>query len=189
VHLVDTHGQGINEITEKGPQFDGKLYELDLLIYATGFEVQKTGIYNRILGADGLDLSEKYHTGVRTLLGVHSVSYPNLFIMGGYQASFQFNLTYILQMQGDHIADCIAYTRRHGHKAIDTAPQAEEWWVQQVISNRGKTTRNQDCTPGYYNFEGEYQRRQDGNYNGGVTNYLAHMEKVRENMSANFTFS
>ena len=189
VHLVDTHGQGINEIVEKGPQFDGKLYELDLLIYATGFEVQKTGIYNRILGADGLDLSEKYHTGVRTLLGVHSVSYPNLFIMGGYQASFQFNLTYILQMQGDHIADCIAYTRRHGHKAIDTAPQAEEWWVQQVISNRGKTTRNQDCTPGYYNFEGEYQRRQDGNYNGGVTNYLAHMEKVRENMSANFTFS
>ncbi|MFP6836140.1 MAG: NAD(P)/FAD-dependent oxidoreductase [Pseudomonadales bacterium] len=189
VHLVDTHGQGINEIVEKGPQFDGKLYELDLLIYATGFEVQKTGIYNRILGADGLDLSEKYHTGVRTLLGVHSVSYPNLFIMGGYQASFQFNLTYILQMQGDHIADCIAYTSRHGHKAIDTAPQAEEWWVQQVISNRGKTTRNQDCTPGYYNFEGEYQRRQDGNYNGGVTNYLAHMEKVRENMSANFTFS
>jgi cation diffusion facilitator CzcD-associated flavoprotein CzcO len=189
VHLVDTHGQGINEIAEKGPQFDGKLYELDLLIYATGFEVQKTGIYNRILGADGLDLSEKYHTGVRTLLGVHSVGYPNLFIMGGYQASFQFNLTYILQMQGDHIADCIAYTSRHGHKAIDTAPQAEEWWVQQVISNRGKTTRNQDCTPGYYNFEGEYQRRQDGNYNGGVTNYLAHMEKVRENMSANFTFS
>jgi hypothetical protein len=123
------------------------------------------------------------------LLGVHSVGYPNLFIMGGYQASFQFNLTYILQMQGDHIADCIAYARENGHATIHSTPAAEEWWVQEVIANRGKTTRNQDCTPGYYNFEGEHQRRQDGNYNGGVTKYLAHMEAVRENMAENFTFS
>ena len=43
VHLVDTQGQGITEITEQGPVFDGKVYPLDLLIYATGFEVQKTG--------------------------------------------------------------------------------------------------------------------------------------------------
>ena len=60
VHLVDTHGKGITEITEKGPVFDGKQYELDLLIYATGFEVQKTGIYNRIVGEGGLDLADKY---------------------------------------------------------------------------------------------------------------------------------
>ena len=189
VHLIDTHGKGITEITEHGPLFEDKLYKLDVLIYATGFEVQKTGIYNQIVGTNELDLEDKYTTGVRTLLGVHSVGYPNLFIMGGYQASFQFNLTYILQMQGDHIADCIAYTRDHGHKTIDAAANAEEWWVQEVIANRGKTTRNQDCTPGYYNFEGEYQRRQDGNYNGGVTNYLAHMENVRENMPEHFTFS
>ncbi|MDH3641654.1 MAG: NAD(P)/FAD-dependent oxidoreductase [Gammaproteobacteria bacterium] len=189
VHLVDTHGKGITEIAERGPLFAGKLYELDLLIYATGFEVQKTGIYNEIIGVDGLDLADKYATGVRTLLGVHSAGYPNLFIMGGYQASFQFNLTYILQMQGDHIAECIAHTRSHGHKTIDATQAAEERWVQEVIANRGKTTRNQDCTPGYYNFEGEHQRRQDGNYNGGVTKYLAHMKGVRENMAENFSFS
>ena len=189
VHLVDTQGKGITQITEQGPIFEGKTYELDLLIYATGFEVQKTGIYNQILGADGLDLTDKYANGVRTLLGVHSVGYPNLFIMGGYQASFQFNLTYILQMQGDHIADCIAYARENGHATIHPTPAAEEWWVQEVIANRGKTTRNQDCTPGYYNFEGEHQRRQDGNYNGGVTKYLTHMQAVRENMAENFTFS
>ena len=50
VHLIDTHGKGITEITEKGPVFEGKQYELDVLIYATGFEVQKTGIYNQIKG-------------------------------------------------------------------------------------------------------------------------------------------
>ena len=53
VHLIDTHGEGINKITEAGPQFNGEDYKLDLLIFATGFEVQKTGIYNQIKGTNG----------------------------------------------------------------------------------------------------------------------------------------
>ena len=72
VHLVDTKGKGITEIAEKGPIFDGKVYELDVLIYATGFEVQKTGIYNKIVGQGGLDLQDKYSEGIRTVLGIHS---------------------------------------------------------------------------------------------------------------------
>ena len=54
VHLVHTDGKGINEINETGPVFDGKTYPLDLLIYATGFVVQKTGISNEIRGVGGL---------------------------------------------------------------------------------------------------------------------------------------
>ena len=186
VHLVDTHGKGITEITAKGPVFEGTQYELDVLIYATGFEVQKTGIYNRITGENGLDLNDKYHSGIRTLLGIHSQGYPNLFIMGGYQASFQFNLTDMLQSQGDHIAACIDYARRQDYQSIDVTPEAEEWWVQEVIHHRGKTSRNQDCTPGYYNFEGEFQRRQDGNYNGGFPKYVTHLKEVRAEMAEHF---
>ncbi|MGH8013703.1 MAG: flavin-containing monooxygenase [Candidatus Binataceae bacterium] len=188
VHLVDTHGKGITEITAQGPLFEGKQYQLDVLIYATGFEVQKTGIYNEIRGARGIELNDRYREGIRTLLGIHSQGYPNLFIMGGYQASFQFNLTDMLQAQGDHIAACIDYARRHGYRTIDVTPEAEEFWVREVIEHRGKTTRNQDCTPGYYNFEGEFQRRQDGNYNGGFNKYCAHMEDVRASMERHFAF-
>jgi cyclohexanone monooxygenase len=189
VHLVDTRGKGITEITAQGPVFEGQQYKVDVLIYATGFEVQKTGIYNQIKGEHGLDLNDKYRDGIRTLVGIHSQGFPNLFIMGGYQASFQFNLTDMLQSQGDHIAACIDYTRRHGHATIDVTPEAEEWWVQEVIEHRGKTTRNQDCTPGYYNFEGEFQRRQDGNYNGGFNRYCANMEEVRAKMDEHFVFT
>lgn len=189
VHLIDTHGKGVTEITENGPVFDGKEYKVDLLIYATGFEVQKTGIYNRIVGQGGRDLNDKYAEGIRTLVGIHSHGYPNLFIMGGYQASFQFNLTDMLQVQGDHIAACIDYARRNGYRTIDATPAAEEWWVNEVIENRGKTGRNQECTPGYYNFEGEFQRRQDGNYNGGFNRYCTHMENVRARMEENFIFT
>jgi cation diffusion facilitator CzcD-associated flavoprotein CzcO len=188
VHLVDTHGKGITEINARGPVFEGREYPLDLLIYATGFEVQKTGIYNRIVGRGGRDLEDKYGDGIRTLLGIHTEGYPNLFIMGGYQASFQFNLTDMLQTQGDHIAACIDYVRSHGHRTIDPTAEAEEWWVQEVIAHRGKTSRNQDCTPGYYNFEGESQRRQDGNYNGGFRQYFEHQGAVRARMAEHFVF-
>ncbi len=189
VTLIDTQGKGITEIGEKGPMFEGDEYELDVLIYATGFEVQKTGIYNEILGKDGVNLDEKYEDGIRTLLGIHTQGYPNLFIMGGYQASFQFNLTDMLQTQGDHIAECIDYVRRNGYQSMDPTFEAEEWWVQEVIKHRGKTNRNAECTPGYYNFEGEFNRRQDGNYNGGFKTYFNHQSTVREKMSENFVFS
>ena len=186
VHLVDTQGQGITQISPQGPVFDGKEYGLDLLIYATGFEVQQTGIYNDIVGAGGVNLQDKYAQGIRTLLGIHTAGFPNLFIMGGYQASFQFNLTEMLQTQGDHIAACIDYVRANGHHVIDVKDEAEEWWVQNVIQHRGKTNRSEECTPGYYNFEGNEQRRQDGNYNGGFRQYFQHQGQVREKMEDNF---
>lgn len=75
------------------------------------------------------------------------------------------------------------------HYAIYPTPGAEEWWVQEVIANRGKTLPNEDCTPGYYNVEGQHQRRQDGNYNGRFKQYFIHMENVRQKMEENFVFS
>ena len=188
VRLVDTNGKGITQISPAGPVFEGQDYPVDLLIYATGFEVQKTGIYNEIRGRDGREINETYSEGMRTLFGVHTHGYPNLFIMGGYQASFQFNLTFMLQTQGDHIAECIAYARDHGHSEIDVSPESEEWWVQEVIANRGKTSRNQDCTTGYYNIEGEFTRRQAGNYNGGFKAYFDHLTQARGEMGRHFNF-
>jgi cyclohexanone monooxygenase len=188
VHLVDTRGRGITEIGEKGPIFDGREYEVDVLIYATGFEVQKTGIYNEIRGVGGIEINDKYRDGVRTLVAIHSHGYPNLFIMGGLQASFQFNLTDVLHSQGDHIAACIDYVRSSGSHTIDATPEAEEWWVQEVIAHRGKTSRNEECTPGYYNSYGESNRRQDGNYNGSFPAYVRHMAEVHSHPEKYFTF-
>jgi cyclohexanone monooxygenase len=180
VHLIDTHGQGVSEITEKGLVFNGKEYEVDLIIYATGFEVQKTGIYNQIVGQNGLEINDKYKDGIRTLFGVQSHGYPNMFIMAGYQASFQFNITDVLTVQGGYIAACIDYALKNNCKSVDITPEIEEWWVQEVINHRGKTDRNKDCTPGYYNFEGEENRRQDGTYNGGFKRYIELIDEKKK---------
>jgi cation diffusion facilitator CzcD-associated flavoprotein CzcO len=189
VHLVDTNGKGVTQINEKGVVFEGREYPVDVLIYATGFEVQVTGIYNDIRGENGLSLNDKYAEGMRTVFGIHSSGYPNLFIMGGYQASFQFNLTFMLQTQGQHIAECIKYVRNSNYVTIDASLETEEWWVQEVIRHRGKTNRNAECTPGYYNFEGESNRRQDGNYNGGMKQYVSHLADVQKDLQKHFRFA
>ena len=189
VHLVDTHGKGVTEINEKGPVVDGKQYELDLLIYATGFVIQKTGIYNEIIGENGVEINDKYQDGIRTLFGIHSKGFPNLFIMNGYQASFQFNLTDMMQCQGSHIAACVDYCRKNGYQTMDVSEESEEFWVQEVIKFRGRTDRNKECTPGYYNFEGEENRRQDGTYNGGFVTYMAHINDVEQDFEKHFHFS
>jgi len=58
-----------------------------------------------------------------------------------------------------------------------------------VIAHRGKTSRNADCTPGYYNFEGEFNRRQDGTYNGGFARYYDHMHAIRGELAKHFEFA
>jgi cyclohexanone monooxygenase len=189
VHLVDTRGQGITQISEKGPVVDGREYELDLLIYATGFDVLRTGLYNRIVGEGGVEINDKYRTGVRTLLGIHSHGFPNLFIMGGLQASFQFNLTDVLQAEGDHIAACIDHVRRRGGLTIDVTPEAEAWWVDEVIACRGRIMNNPDCTPGYYNAYGGSTSRQDRSYDGGFPQYLRHMDEIRAEPDRYFRFT
>jgi hypothetical protein len=107
--------------------------------------------------------------------------------MGGYQISTLFNLTDVFQMQGDHITGCIDYARKESLATLEATKDAEEWWVQEVIANRGKTSRNADCTPGYYNFEGQEQRRQDGNYNGSFPRYIAHLDNVLEDVESRFS--
>jgi hypothetical protein len=75
------------------------------------------------------------------------------------------------------------------YQSLDATSKAEEWWVQEVVEQRGMTSFNQECTPGYYNFEGEFQRRQDGNSNGTFFQYCNHLNEVRARMDAHFTFT
>ena len=90
VHLVDTNGQGVERIDATGVWVQGVHYELDVLIFASGFEVgtelsRRTGF--EIVGRNGLTLSEKWSEGMETLHGMHVVDFPNLFLMQPSQAA------------------------------------------------------------------------------------------------------
>ena len=159
VTLVDTNGQGVERITERGVVANGQEYELDCLIYATGFEVGTA--YTRragydILGRGGLKLSDKWADGLCTLHGFQTRGFPNCFFMGVTQGGFTANFPHMLNEQSLHIAYMIDQAMNSNANCMEPTEAGETGWVETI---RQMAVFNQrfleECTPGYYNNEGK----------------------------------
>lgn len=177
VTLVDTHGRGVQCITERGVVVEGAEYPLDCLIFATGFEVgtdysRRTGF--DVVGRDGVTLTEAWAGGVRTLHGLAVAGFPNLFVESIAQSGFTVNFPYLLDVQAGHVAWIIAWALGHDAVEVEATPAAQEAWVQAVVARSvGTAERARSCTPGYYNREGQADAttRQGSFFLGGPTEY------------------
>ncbi len=185
VTLVDTEGRGVERITERGIVANGVEYELDCIIYATGFEVGTS--YTRragyeLHGRNGITLSEHWSNGIRTLHGLHSHNFPNCFIMGPQQSGFTVNFPHMLDEQARHIAYIVSYAIENNVQTVEATEEAENEWVETVIS-RAVFGREflESCTPGYYNNEGQVSKLavQNGFFSGGSVEFFATLEKWR----------
>ena len=159
VKLVDTMGRGVDRITEKGLVFDGVEYEVDCIIFATGFEVGTS--YTRraafeVYGRGGKSLTEHWADGVKTLHGFYSSGFPNCFHMGIIQNAITANFPHMLEEQAQHITELIQHAKLNEARCIEPSAEAEADWVATI---REKALNNQrfltECTPGYYNNEGK----------------------------------
>ncbi|WP_231748719.1 NAD(P)/FAD-dependent oxidoreductase [Mycobacterium sp. M26] len=186
VTLVDTGGHGVQCITERGVVVDGVEYELDCLIFATGFEVgteyaRRTGF--EVVGRDGLTLTGKWADGVRTLHGLSVAGFPNLFVESIAQSGFTVNFPYLLDVQASHVAWIIAWALGHDVTEVEATPAAEDSWVATVVERAaGTEDRARACTPGYYNREGQAnaRTRQGSFFYGGPTEYADTLARWRE---------
>ncbi len=159
VTLVDTRGQGVERITENGVVVDGKEYQVDCLIFATGFEVgtnftRQSG-YD-LTGRDGITLSKKWEKGMSTFHGLYSHGFPNCFIMGLTQTGFTTSIPHALNEQAKHLSHVLTYGLDNNVRTIETTQEAEHDWVDTIkrYANLGKRFYA-ECTPGYYNQEGK----------------------------------
>jgi cation diffusion facilitator CzcD-associated flavoprotein CzcO/acetyl esterase/lipase len=159
VTLVDTNGQGVERIDETGFVVDGAHYEVDCIIFATGFEVGTT--YTRrsgydIVGTDGVRLSEKWADAPSTFFGIQAADFPNLFFTSSIQGSTGINLTQTLDEQAQHIAHAIGRGHELDAQVIEVTADAEAAWVERIRLSGVETRRDflGSCTPGYYNGEG-----------------------------------
>ena len=186
VTLVDTRGQGVDRITEKGVVFDGKEYEVDCLIFATGFEVGTD--YTRRSGYDltgrgGQTLSGKWAKGVATLHGMHTRGFPNCFIMGTMQSGFTANFPHALDENAKHLSHIIRKMKDSNHTVVEASQEAEDEWVQVIIGKAKLGLRfYAECTPGYYNNEGKPGERsgQNGQYGGSSEDFFRIMKQWRD---------
>jgi cyclohexanone monooxygenase len=183
--LVDTKGKGVERITEKGVVVDGREYEVDCLIYASGFEVGTD--YSRrasfqVYGREGQNLTDKWTEGVRTLHGMHVHGFPNCYIMSNPQAGFTASYPHMLNEQAKHLTYIIRKGMDEGAKAIEATAEGEQGWVDTCI---GKARLGEEffenCTPGYYNNEGKTSERsaQNGFYGGGSIEFIKILEDWR----------
>jgi cyclohexanone monooxygenase len=164
VTLVDTHGRGVERMTETAVVVDGKAYEVECLIFATGFEVGTS--YTRragydIVGRGGVKLSEHWGNGVRTLHGLMAAGFPNCFFLGFTQTAITISVPQALNEQAKHVAHVVTEAKTRGTPVLEPTPEAEEAYVQEVRSLARMGLRYyMECTPGYYNSEGQAGNRQ-----------------------------
>jgi cyclohexanone monooxygenase len=134
VDLVDVRTNPIEEITPNGVKVGGQLYEVDVLILATGFDAM-TGALSRIdiRGKGGRKLTDKWADGPRSYLGVALAGFPNLFtITGPGSPSVLSNMLPSIEQHVDWIADCIEYMREQKLDRIEATQTAEDDWVAHV---------------------------------------------------------
>jgi cation diffusion facilitator CzcD-associated flavoprotein CzcO len=168
VTLVDTNGAGVDAITGRGVLFNGVEYNVDCIVFGTGFETgsalsRKIGF--EIFGRNGESLSAKWSTGFKTLHGMISHGFPNLFFTGVNQNGLSFVFTYSLDSQAEHIVALIEQTISNKWSEIEPTAKSERDW-NDVITQTSAPTRefHKQCTPGYFNNEGRLDQPGLGAY-------------------------
>jgi cation diffusion facilitator CzcD-associated flavoprotein CzcO len=134
VHLVDLRKTPLVEFTETGIRTTAAEYELDAIVFATGFDAM-TGALTAIdiLGRNGVSLASQWLSGPRNYLGLAMAGFPNLFtITGPLSPSVLSNMVVSIEQHVDFITDCIAYLREHGYAVIEATQAAQDEWVQHV---------------------------------------------------------
>lgn len=186
VTLVDTEGKGVEQITPNGVIAGGREYQLDCIIFATGFEVGTD--YTRragydVIGREGIRLSEKWQDGMRTLHGLHTRGFPNLFIISNGQAGFTTNFPHSMDETARHIAFILDQCADGNITTIEPTQDAEDAWVEEIIRlSRINEGFQEACTPGYYNNEGKPDPRsaQNSSYGKGPNPFFRLMKEWRE---------
>ena len=185
VTLVDTEGQGVERVTPTGVVVKGVEYPVDCLVFATGFEVGTS--YTRrsefeVVGRGGQSLGQYWANGMRTYHGFLSHGFPNCFHMGLTQTGLAPNLTYMLNGQATHISYIVKEVLSRGLRSVEPTPEAEAAWVATVSQAGFMSNYQAECTPGYYNAEGQSGRGQgflEGQYPEGPVQFYAMIENWR----------
>lgn len=199
VKVVDTKGQGIQRLNDRGIVFDDKGHDLDLIVFGTGFRMAgasspATRANMNVSGRNGRSMTDKWVNGLATLHGVVSRDFPNLFYPGPNQAGASPNQVYVLDQTSKHIAYMISQaTKSAGSEqkkiSIEPTSEAEEAWAMQVLMRARAQAGMANCTPSYLNGEGGLQHLRTeaeminvgrmGIWGEGIAGYVSAIEDWR----------
>ena len=192
VTLIDCPA-GIERITEQGPVVDGKQYNVDCIIYGTGFEAEVTPLFRRagheIVGRGGVTLAEKWADGAASLFGMMTRGFPNMFVMPapGQQAVVTVNYTQLAVFGAKFVGGVIGRLAQRGVDVFDVSAEAEEEWTQKIVGSFVDASAVMSaCTPSRLNNEGhpEATNPRNGNYGGGRGDVFGYFELLEQWLEA-----
>ncbi|CAF0845504.1 unnamed protein product [Adineta steineri] len=134
VTLINLRKENIEEITTIGIKTKNNIYQVDNIIFATGFDAMTGALLNiNIQGRSGNKLKEKWIKGPCTYLGIMTADFPNLFmITGPGSPSVLTNMIVSIEQHVEWITECLDYLRKHHYDSIEATNEAEDAWVNQV---------------------------------------------------------
>jgi cation diffusion facilitator CzcD-associated flavoprotein CzcO len=134
VKLVDVKAQPITAITPRGVRVGDTEYELDMLIFATGFDAMTgTLTFIDIKGRGGVTLREKWEKeGLRSNLGISVNGFPNFFMSLGPQTPYS-NLIVPIQLGAQWLQAALKWAQENGVERIEATSESEDWWADEVV--------------------------------------------------------
>jgi cation diffusion facilitator CzcD-associated flavoprotein CzcO len=192
VTLIDCPA-GIEKITDRGPVVGESQYEVDCIVYATGFEAEVTPLQRRvghdIIGRDGISLAEKWADGAASLFGLMTRGFPNMFVMPapGQQSVVTVNYTQLAEFGAEFVAGAVALLEKQGVEAFDVNADAEADWIRQIVDTFVDPSGVMSaCTPSRLNNEGDPGgiRARDTNFGRGFGDFFAYRELLESWLAA-----
>jgi cation diffusion facilitator CzcD-associated flavoprotein CzcO len=186
VTLVDCPS-GIERITAAGPVVGGTQYEVDCIVYGTGFEPELTPLHRRVghevVGRDGITLAGKWGPGAASLFGIMTRGFPNMFVMPGpgQQAVVTVNYTQLAVLGGEFVGGTIGLLAKRGVDVFDVSAEAEAAWTQSIVESFVDASAVMSaCTPSRINNEGhpELMNPRNGNFGRGLGDWFGYRERL-----------
>jgi len=181
VTLVDLRRGAIEAITESGIQTAQGHFDVDVIILGTGFDAM-TGALLRmdIRGRQGLALRDAWLHGPRTLLGLQTAGFPNLFtVTGPGSPSVLANMVVCIEQHVEWIGSCLTYLRDHGYSAIEATLDAQDQWVAHVNAvAEGTMFTASNCNSWYLGANIPGKPRTILPYVGGLPAYIAKADTI-----------
>jgi cation diffusion facilitator CzcD-associated flavoprotein CzcO len=193
VTLVDLRKGAIRAVTPSGIRTEQGSYDLDVIVYATGFDAM-TGALSRIdiRGRDGLSLGEFWAAeGPLSYLGLAIAGFPNLFtIQGPGSPSAATNFVTALEQHVDWICDCITHLRANGIRTIEALPAAQQDWIDHATSLVAQTVLvHPSCNSWYNGGNVPGKKRMYMGYTGGIPEYRRRCDEIAAGGYTGFTLA